>query len=382
MQGLGRRLKNYFKILLIVLLLVVMSACSIDNNNVGGNSDDDGILGSGALASEASNQTKENEGDAILKNYKSENIRTIYLAGGCFWGVEGYFSKVPGVVDAVSGYANGASETTSYYDLKDTDHAETVEIKYDMSVISLEEILLHYFRIIEPTSVNKQGNDIGRQYRTGVYYTDEAERAVIDKVFEKMASVHGKLAVETEALANFIPAEEYHQDYLDKNPNGYCHINLRMATEPLFEEAYQNPEDSELKDKLDDLSYAVLRESDTERPFTSPLNEEHRKGIYVDKITGQPLFASQDKFDSGCGWPSFSKPILTDKIEYVEDNSHGMNRIEVRSSGGDNHLGHVFEDGPADKGGKRYCINGASLEFIPYEEMDERGYSEYKVLCE
>ena len=153
-----------------------------------------------------------------------------------------------------------------------------------------------------------------------------------------------------------------------------------MADEPLIVGDYKMKSDDELKAEMDELSYAVMREDKTERAGTSELNAEYRRGIYVDKITGEPLFASSTKFNAGCGWPSFSRPILQDKINYLEDTSHGMIRTEVRSRAGDNHLGHVFNDGPADQGGLRYCINGAAITFIPYEEMDERGYGEYKPL--
>ena len=192
---------------------------------------------------------------------------------------------------------------------------------------------------------------------------------------------YGKLAVENQKLKNFVLAEEYHQDYLDKNPNGYCHINLSLAKKPLIEEDLKFIQKKTIND-LDELSRSVMFDSATERPFTSPLNQEYRKGIYVDKFSGEPLFASKDKFDSGCGWPSFSKPILSDKVEEKIDKSHGMIRTEVRSKNSDVHLGHVFTDGPKDKGGLRYCINGASLEFVPYEEMDAKGYGEYKVFCD
>ncbi len=324
------------------------------------------------------NLRSELGGKSTMQN--KENIKTIYLAGGCFWGVEGYFSRLNGVIDTDVGYANGTTENTNYQKIHDTMHAETVKVNYDISAISLEEILLHYFRIIDPTSLNKQGNDRGVQYRTGVYYTDESDLEIIDKIFDYEQEIHGNIVVEKEALKNYVSAEDYHQDYLANNPNGYCHINLNDATKPLIDENYIVPTDEELRKKLDDLSYSVLRESATERAGTSELETEYRKGIYIDKATGEALFSSTDKFDSGCGWPSFSKPILSDKMLYIKDNSFGMQRIEVRSQGGDNHLGHVFNDGPSDKGGLRYCINGAALEFIPYEEMDERGYGEFKVL--
>ncbi len=310
------------------------------------------------------------------------NRRTIYLAGGCFWGVEAYFQKVPGVFDTDTGYANGKTEETEYGKLNDTDHAETVKVDYDLSAVSLEEILLHYFRIIDPTSINKQGNDVGRQYRTGIYYTDEADRVIIDKVMDFERKKHGTLAVETAMLKNYVRAEEAHQNYLTNHPNGYCHINLAKAEEPLVDREFVVPSEEEARKRLDELSYRVAYHSDTERAFSSELNGEYRKGIYVDKVSGAPLFASKDKFDAGCGWPSFSKPILTDTVVEKSDSSHGMLRTEVRSKGSDIHLGHVFDDGPADKGGLRYCINGASLEFIPYEEMEKRGYGDYLVFCE
>ena len=319
----------------------------------------------------------------MLKEMKvlPENKKTIYLAGGCFWGVEGYFQRINGVVNTETGYANGKTNDTDYENIGITDHAETVKVEYDYSKISLEEILLHYFRIIDPTSVNKQGNDIGRQYRTGIYYEKDEDEEIIKKVMDFESKKYGKLAVEIQKLKNFVLAEEYHQDYLDKNPSGYCHINLNQAKQPLIEEDLNFIKKKSIED-LDELSRSVMFDSATERPFSSPLNDEYRKGIYVDKLTGEPLFASKDKFDSGCGWPSFSKPILNGKVKEKIDKSYGMIRNEVRSKNSDIHLGHVFTDGPKDKGGLRYCINGASLEFIPYEEMDAKGYGEYKVLCE
>lgn len=311
-----------------------------------------------------------------------ENIRTIYLAGGCFWGVEAYFDKINGVVDTESGYANGKTETTRYQEIDRTDHAEAVKVDYDISRVSLDEILLHYFRIIDPTSVNRQGNDIGRQYRTGIYYTHESQKPIIDKIIQYQTEKHGNIAVEVEELKNYVAAEDYHQDYLEKNPRGYCHIDLNLADEPLMDEDYKIIDENELKNKLDSESYDVIVKSGTERPFSSSLNDEHRKGIYVDKVTGEPLFSSKDKFDSGSGWPSFTKPILSDKISEFEDGSMAMQRIEVRSKISDAHLGHVFNDGPKEDGGLRYCINGAALEFIPYEDMKEKGYEEYMVLLD
>lgn len=310
------------------------------------------------------------------------NYKTIYLAGGCFWGVEAYFKKINGIVSTIVGYANGNTNDTNYTHLKETGHAETIKIIYDFSLVSLEEILLHYFRIIDPKSVNKQGNDVGRQYRTGIYYTNEKDLKIIEKIMNYETKLHGELAVEVLPLENFVKAEEYHQDYLYKNPGGYCHVNLALTSEPLFNEDYSNPDLEEQKKLLDEISYKVMRENKTEQPHSSTLNNEYRKGIYVDKLTGEPLFSSSEKFEAGCGWPSFSKSIMSDTLNYKNDTSFSMNRIEVRSRLGDNHLGHVFNDGPTEKGGLRYCINGSSLRFIRLEDMDKEGYSDYKIFVE
>lgn len=308
-----------------------------------------------------------------------KNIKVIYLAGGCFWGTEAYFKKLRGIAKTLVGYANGDSDETSYEIVARTDHAETVKIYYDFSRISLTEILLHYFRIINPKSINRQGNDMGRQYRTGIYWEEgDSESEEIVREFIKYEEEKiGKVAVEISPLKNFVKAEDYHQDYLDKNPGGYCHVNLSRAEDPIIDDDRKFLEDK--RGQLDDLSYNVMAKAGTERPFTSKLNDEYRRGIYVDKLSKKPLFASSDKFESGCGWPSFSRPIVSNYLDENVDTSFGMVRTEVRSISSDSHLGHVFGDGPSDKGGLRYCINGAALEFIPYEEMDEKGYSDYKI---
>ena len=308
-----------------------------------------------------------------------KNEKEIYLAGGCFWGVEAYFERLPGVALTETGYANGKTDKTSYYELSETDHAETVRIVYDPAVITLEELLAHYFRIIDPTSVNRQGNDRGRQYRTGVYYTDDADEKDVDAFLDFMQKKYSApLAVEKDRLKNFIRAEDYHQKYLDKNPGGYCHIDLRLAEKPLYDESlFAVPDKEALKKKLTQLQYDVTQHRATERPYTSEYDAFDEKGIYVDIVTGKPLFSSTDKYDAGCGWPSFTKPITTDAVGYEKDTSLGMLRTEVHSRTGDAHLGHVFDDGPEEEGGLRYCINGAALKFIPYADMEKEGYGDY-----
>jgi len=307
-----------------------------------------------------------------------KDIKEIYLAGGCFWGVEAYMARIDGVVDAVSGYANGKTENPSYEDLiyRNSGHAETVKVLYDPKRISLDELLIYYFRIIDPTSINRQGNDIGVQYRTGIYYKDPADLPVIrDRIKEIQKGYDRPVVVEVHTLKQFFDAEEYHQDYLDKNPAGYCHIDLNKAYDPVIRVSdYPKPSDEEIKAKLTAEQYEVTQRNATEPSFTNRYVDLFEPGIYVDVVTGEPLFSSKDKYHSGSGWPSFTKPIESYVVKYVVDNSLFMTRTEVRSRSGDSHLGHMFEDGPKDRGGLRYCINSAALRFVPLEKMAAEGY--------
>lgn len=307
---------------------------------------------------------------------KEDEMAEIYLAGGCFWGLEEYFSRISGVLQTSVGYANGQVETTNYQLIKETDHAETVQVVYDEKVVSFREILLYYFRVIDPLSVNQQGNDRGRQYRTGIYYKDEEDLPTINTVVREQELLIGrKIAVEVEKLRHYILAEDYHQDYLKKNPGGYCHIDVRDAEKPLIDAAnYEKPSQAVLRESLSEESYRVTQEAATEAPFSNAYDQTFEEGLYVDITTGEPLFFAKDKFASGCGWPSFSRPISKELIHYYQDLSHGMERIEVRSRSGNAHLGHVFTDGPQELGGLRYCINSASLRFIAKDEMEEAGY--------
>ena len=327
--------------------------------------------------------------------FESANIREIVLAGGCFWGVQAFLDRVPGVAETEVGYANGSTTNPTYEEVcnGDTGHAEAVRVRYDASRLPLDKLLSAFFAIIDPTSKNRQGGDFGTQYRTGVYLAGPwaaEDRAVAERVFAAEAKKREKpLAVELEPLKSFYPAEGYHQKYLEKNPGGYCHVNFDRLKEipegPASSEprsGYARPSDDELRAKLTDLQYRVTQKAATEPAFSSPLDKHWEPGIYVDVATGEPLFSSTDKFDSGCGWPAFSKPIDPEAVRELTDTSYGMVRSEVRSRAGDSHLGHVFEDGPKDRGGLRYCINGASLRFIPVADLDREGYGAYKKLFE
>lgn len=316
--------------------------------------------------------------------------KEIYLAGGCFWGTEHFLKLVPGVLKTEVGFANSIVPNPSYKLVctGTTDAAETVEVVYDADSVSLPYLLDLYFKTIDPTSLNRQGHDEGTQYRTGIYYTDPADKPVIENAVAQLQLNYSEpLVVEVEPLKNFYPAEDYHQDYLDKHPGGYCHLDpslfelakkakMKKATSAATPE-FTKKSKEELKQTLTPLQYEVTQNSATERPYTNEYNNEHRKGIYVDITTGEPLFVSSDKFDSGCGWPAFSRPISDSLIKEVTDTSHGMVRTEVRSKLGDAHLGHVFPDGPRETGGLRYCINSASLRFIPLDQMSDLGYASY-----
>lgn len=361
---------------------MTLCACTARGNDTGGNPTDS-----------LSHQNYS------LNQNKNMDTKTIYLAGGCFWGTEHFMKMIYGVEDAEVGYANSNVPNPTYREVctGKTGAAETVKVVYDANEVSLPFLLDLYYKTIDPTSLNKQGNDRGTQYRTGIYYTDPAERPVIEKSLAELQKHYNKpLAIEVGPLENFYPAEDYHQDYLENNPGGYCHINpslFRMAREVRdtallkqkaaenankgsLERTYVKPSDAELRKNLTPLQYEVTQNAATERPYSNEYDKEFRPGIYVDIVTGEPLFLSTDKFESGCGWPAFSKPISPDLVKGYMDNSHGMRRIEVRSKSGDSHLGHVFNDGPQETGGLRYCINSASLKFIPLADMEKAGYGD------
>jgi len=338
---------------------------------------------------------KQKDGVYYNDKGKAINTRSIYLAGGCFWGIEAYMERVDGVVDAVSGYANGNTANPSYEQvIRGSGHAETVKVTYDADKIDLDTVLKYYFRVVDPTSVNKQGNDRGVQYRSGVYYTDKEDKAVIDAALKRVQSQYKqKVVVENEALDNFYLAEAYHQDYLAKNPNGYCHVDLSLADEKLAgtpstklapantvaealdPKRYAGFDKGALKNTLTKAQYNITQDAGTERAFSHEYDELFAPGIYVDVVSGEPLFLSTDKYQSGCGWPSFTKPIDMQVITQHEDKAFNMVRTEVRSRVADSHLGHVFPDGPKDRGGLRYCINGGALQFIPVNVMPQSGYA-------
>lgn len=306
---------------------------------------------------------------------------TIYLAGGCFWGIEKLMRSIPGVTNTVSGYANGAEEAKANYNAVcsgQTGFREAVLVEYNPGQISLDALLLAYFYVIDPTAINRQGNDIGSQYQAGIYYADDQSKETVERIAAIEAGRVKGFAVEIEPLHCFYPAEEYHQGYLDKNPGGYCHIpaeKIKLFSHLSIDPGqYRLPAAEIIRKALTDQQFRVTQESATEPPFSHPYWNSQGKGIYVDIVTGEPLFSSTQKYQSSCGWPAFSGPIEQPVITARKDLSHGMSRTEVRSRAGNSHLGHVFTGDPESPNGVRYCINGASLRFIPYEEMEAAGY--------
>lgn len=294
--------------------------------------------------------------------------------------MEAYFARLEGVLRTSVGYANGKGAHPSYREINATGHAETVQVTYDPVCVSLRQLLGHFFRIIDPTSENRQGNDRGVQYRTGIYSRDPADLKIARAVVAEIQNKYRKTVVtEVLPLEHYYPAEEYHQNYLGKNPGGYCHVDLSalpQKREPMKLPAYRKPDPEQIEKILSGKQYQITQLGSTEPPFNNEYWDHHARGIYVDIVTGEPLFLSSDKYDSGSGWPSFTRPINCRSIVEREDRSLGRIRREVRSRVGDSHLGHVFSDGPGDKGGRRYCINSAALRFVPFEEMEKEGYGE------
>lgn len=305
----------------------------------------------------------------------------IYLAGGCFWGLEHLMQSITGVLDAESGYANGTCAAEANYQTVltgTTGFRETVRVVYDPHRVSLDALLMAYFYVIDPTLKNRQGNDIGTQYQTGIYYIDEHSREIVERIAAMEKSRNKAFHVEIGSLVNYFPAEEYHQDYLEKNPTGYCHIPreeiARFSSLRIDPGNYPKPDAEIIRNTLTAAQYQVTQQDATEPPFQNEFWNHFEQGIYVDIVTGEPLFSSEDKFESSCGWPAFSAPMEEPSLIESEDNSYGMRRIEVRSRAGNSHLGHVFPHDPESPNGIRYCINSASLRFIPYKNMEAEGY--------
>ena len=335
----------------------------------------------------------------------SESHDIITLAGGCFWCIEAAFQEEVGIVNAVSGYSGGTSDTANYRSVVRgaTAHRESVQVTYDTEIVTTDEVLDIFWSTIDPTDGEGQFADRGYQYSTAIYYHDNSQKRIVESSKQRLSEsklFEQDIATEVLPFIGFYEAEEYHQDYYKKSSDHYYAYEAGSGRKGFTEETwardaalaffeteaektvtprgdynYTDEEIEILLENLDPLAYHVVAENGTEKPFENLYWNNKEDGIYVDVVTGEALFSSTHKYDSGTGWPAFWRSINDESIELLDDNSIGITRTEVRSNAG--HLGHVFNDGPLEHGGERYCINSASLLFVPLDELAEKGYEQY-----